>query len=304
VATEDGTFFYSNDRGATWSKTLSFAGVKGHWLYGSCILASQLNSNKVWLSGSGYSNPGVYVSSNGGQTFAAMNNGLPNTLVHEIVATPDEQLLFAATEAGPFMYIAATDQWYSMVSADIPVVDYFSVEYIASKNTVRFGTYGRGVWDFVITSTQLDKYICPGSSMVYSSDVIGPLYQWQVNTGNGFVNITDNANYVGTATSQLQVKNIPSLFYGYQFRCNTGTVNSTVYTLKLTSYWKGVTNTQWEDPLNWNCGAVPDGNTDVIINNAAPNLPQVSSLASCRSINVSPGRSLKINTGAKLTITH
>jgi len=118
------------------------------------------------------------------------------------------------------------------------------------------------------------------------------------------VNITDNTNYFGTSTAQLLIKDIPSSFYGYQFRCNAGAVYSSTFILKLTSYWKGVTNTQWENPLNWDCGAVPDGNTDVIINNAAPNRPQVNSNTSCRSINVSPGRSLKINTGAKLTVTH
>ncbi len=304
VATEDGTFFYSNDRGVNWNKTTSFLGPGGYWLYGSCILASQNNINRLWLAGSGYSNPGVYKSTDGGQTFAAMNNGLPSTLVHEIVATPDEQMLFAATEAGPYMYISATDQWYSLMSADIPIVDYFSVEYIAEKNTVRFGTYGRGIWDFVIESTQLDQYICPGTGVVYTSDQIGLLYQWQVNSGNGFVNINNNGIYSGATTQQLKIRYIPSSFGGYEYRCAVGGLFSSVYTLKLTNYWKGTISTEWENPLNWNCGVVPDGNTDVIIKNSAPNLPEINSNVSCRSINVLPGRALKINTGGTLNVTH
>ena len=128
--------------------------------------------------------------------------------------------------------------------------------------------------------------------------------QWQVNAGSGFVNISNNVSYSGAATADLLIKNIPSSFYGYQYRCNAAGNFSNVFTLKLTSYWKGVSNTAWENPLNWNCGALPDGNTDVIVNVTAPNLPQVNSNATCRSINVSPGSALKINTGGNLLVTH
>ncbi|MBL0358574.1 MAG: hypothetical protein IPP72_17690 [Chitinophagaceae bacterium] len=304
VAAEDGTFFYSNDNGASWTRSNSFTGPSGYWLYGSCILASRLNSNILWYCGSGYSNPGVYRSVDGGTTFTAISNGLPSTLVHEIIATPDEQLLFAATEAGPYVYVVANDQWYSLMNSDIPVVDYFTLEYIPAQKTVRFGTYGRGIWDFKIESVNLDKYICPGSSILYSSNISGAGYQWQVNSGSGFVNISNSITYSGTNTAQLQIKNIPSSFYGYQYRCNVVGIFSNVFTLKLTSYWKGGAGTAWENSFNWNCGAIPDGNTDVIINTASPTLPQVNSAASCRSINVRPGTTVRVNTGASLTVTH
>jgi hypothetical protein len=152
VATEDGTFFYSNNSGSSWTKTTSFDGPDGFWLYGSCILASTISPNTVWFAGSGYSNPGVYKSIDGGVTFSAMNNGLPNTMVHEIAANPGEGLIFAATEAGPYVYVAQNNQWYSLMGASTPLQDYFTVEYIPSQKIARFGTYGRGIWDFKIQS--------------------------------------------------------------------------------------------------------------------------------------------------------
>ncbi len=152
VATEDGTFFYSNNNGTSWTKSAAFTGPNPWYLYGSSILASKLTSNLVWFAGSGYSNPGVYKSTNGGVSFTAMNNGLPNTLVYEIVANNNESQLYAATEAGPYVYVVSQNQWYPMIGAATPTQSYTTVEYLASTNTVRFATYGRGIWDFRITA--------------------------------------------------------------------------------------------------------------------------------------------------------
>ncbi len=155
VATEDGTFFYSNDAGSNWTKTNSFNGPTPWYLYGSAILASHITPNLVWFGGSGYSNDAVYESHDGGATFTSITNGLPGTLVEQIVANPTETMLFAATDAGPYVYIRSQSQWYSMQDANNPVQFYNSVEYIASSNIVRFGTMGRGIWDFVIANDVL-----------------------------------------------------------------------------------------------------------------------------------------------------
>jgi hypothetical protein len=115
----------------------------------------KLTSNLVWFAGSGYSNPGVFKSTNGGVTFTAMNTGLPSTLVYEIVANTNETQLYAATEAGPYVYIVSQNQWYPMIGAATPTQSYTTVEYLTSTNVVRFATYGRGIWDFRITNSTL-----------------------------------------------------------------------------------------------------------------------------------------------------
>ncbi len=150
VATSDGTFFYSNDLGTTWNKTTSFGGPSQYWLYGNTIFAAENTSDLIWYGGSGYSNPPVYQSTDGGQTFSDASNGMPATLVHEIVANSEETLLFAATEIGPYVYVIAEGTWYPMLGNIAPLQRYYSVEYIESEDLVRFGTYGRGIWDFKV----------------------------------------------------------------------------------------------------------------------------------------------------------
>jgi hypothetical protein len=151
VALEDGSFFYSTNQGTTWTKSQSFTGPTSFYLYGNAILTSKTNANLVYYGGSGYSNSGFYRSTNGGISFTALTNGLPATLISDLAFSADEKFVFAATDAGPYVYSVVNNQWYSLQDAQgTPAyVKYTSVEFVTSANTVRFATYGRGIWDLV-----------------------------------------------------------------------------------------------------------------------------------------------------------
>ena len=150
VLTENGKFYYSSDDGDNWMMTSSFTGPGSHYFYGATIWASQEELGKVFIGGSGYSNPPVYVSENHGETFVAMDNGLPNTLVFQLVGTPDDAILFAATEIGPYAYSRSEDEWFLLSGISAPDQTYWTVDYVPEINTARFGTYGRGICDFVL----------------------------------------------------------------------------------------------------------------------------------------------------------
>lgn len=150
VVTSDGTFFYTHNGGASWSKSSS--NLAGGSFIGATIYASKHNPDVVWMGGSGYSNSPVFKSLDGGATFTAINSGLPNTLMYDLTANPDETLLFAATEAGAYVYVAYEKKWYDLMSYAAPQGRYFSVEYVEALDAVRFGTFGRGIWDFNVTA--------------------------------------------------------------------------------------------------------------------------------------------------------
>ncbi|MFT4758961.1 MAG: photosystem II stability/assembly factor-like uncharacterized protein, partial [Saprospiraceae bacterium] len=167
VGMSDGSFFYTNDGGTSWSKSANI--VPGQfYLYGASIYASKFDADLVWMAGSGYNNSSVYKSTDGGQTFTAMATGLPNTLVHEITANTDETLLFAAAESGAYVYVAAQDTWYDLMGVSAPQQKYYSVEYVNSNNLVRYGTYGRGIWDFSIAA----QPVLPVEWLSFDAEVI------------------------------------------------------------------------------------------------------------------------------------
>lgn len=147
AATTNGRFFVSEDKGENWEQTVNFI-PSGNYLYGQTIVTSAVDSNLVFLGGSGYSNPAVFRSSDGGNTFQPLEEGLPNTMVLEMVLGPEELYLYAATEAGPYVYVFEEEKWYPMAAGIAPMQTYWSVEYVPLFNIIRFGTYGRGIWDF------------------------------------------------------------------------------------------------------------------------------------------------------------
>lgn len=154
VMTDNGRLFTSSNGGSSFTKHNSFPVLDDAWLLGHAIYPSKTTFGTVYIGGQGTNTvSGVYKLTNHGQSFAPLGTGLPPTLVFDICANDNESLIFAATEVGPYVYVAATNTWYPMKGFNGPDQSYQDAEFISSTNTVRFATYGRGIWDFKIQST-------------------------------------------------------------------------------------------------------------------------------------------------------
>ncbi len=150
--------------------------------------------------------------------------------------------------------------------------------------------------------------LCSGDTIFFSSGYHGnTLWQWQVNNGNGYSNITNNTIYSGTTKDTLHFTNPPTSIYGYKYRCrilnNTDTLYSPEYTIHFASTWTGALDNTWENPANWSCGELPDSNTDVIINTGVPFYPTVNYNTAYRSIKATPQASINIKAGVLFLLT-
>ncbi|HEY4588924.1 MAG TPA: hypothetical protein VII86_06840, partial [Thermoanaerobaculia bacterium] len=149
AATVNGHLWYSRDRGATWSESDTTQGSEPRYSSGALAVAAH-DPLTCYMGGSGYGTPPVLVTHDGGATWTSLSKGLPSTTVWALafdgLAT---QTLYAATEAGPYAYDARAKAWKSLLSAGVPPGRYFSVEGVPSAGLVRFGTWSRGVWDYV-----------------------------------------------------------------------------------------------------------------------------------------------------------
>jgi hypothetical protein len=95
----------------------------------------------------------------------------------------------------------------------------------------------------VITSQPVSHIICEGSNTSFSVTATGSAvaYQWMVNDGNGFVNVTNTDAYNGATTATLSITNTPVSLNGYLYKCfvsgactpslNSNTVSLTVNAL-------------------------------------------------------------------------
>ncbi len=148
-----------------------------------------------------------------------------------------------------------------------------------------------------------EHIICPNGNVSFDSKLSGASYQWQVDTGSGFVDISDGGVYSGTSTSILAITNAPSSMYGYQYRCLVnGNIYSTIFLLKFGMTWEGTISNVWENPANWSCNSLPDANTDVIVNGGKSNYPQINSNVTIRTLRMNHGSTGNVNAGFTLTI--
>jgi Secretion system C-terminal sorting domain len=152
AATNNGNCWYSHDGGVTWHQ--SGHGPLAHYFHGTAIAVSPTDRNVAYLGGSGYAGHAVWSTSNGGSTWEAMGDGLPSTTVLGLTIDGDSGIPYAATDAGPYGYNFDTSRWESLVGTEAPLTTYWCVEWVPEIDVIRFGTYGRGIWDYSPLATQ------------------------------------------------------------------------------------------------------------------------------------------------------
>ena len=79
-----------------------------------------------------------------------------------------------------------------------------------------------------ITTQPINTSGCLGTTTTLSVTATGtlPNYQWQINSGSGFVNLANNATYSGVTTSTLTIAATPVSLNGNQYRVIVGGVCS------------------------------------------------------------------------------
>jgi len=143
---------------------------------------------------------------------------------------------------------------------------------------------------------------CLGNNISYIAATSGATYQWQVDVGSGYSNITNGANYTGVNTATLQISNVPTSYSGYKYRCVVNAVNGPDNVLRFVLTWTGAVSTAWELPGNWSCSTIPDEFTDVVVPTGLTNYPVISNSTGVRKITAQKLTSITVGTGVVLDI--
>ncbi|MFT3909178.1 MAG: FG-GAP-like repeat-containing protein [Ferruginibacter sp.] len=142
---------------------------------------------------------------------------------------------------------------------------------------------------------------CLGANTIIGSYIVGNTYQWQINTGSGWTNLVDNADYTGTTTELLHINNTQASWLNYQYHCIVDGNTGPNIALQFSNTWTGAVNSSWENPGNWSCLTVPDANTNVVINSGTVVLSVSTTI---RTLSIAAGVNFTIAAGANLTITN
>jgi hypothetical protein len=148
---------------------------------------------------------------------------------------------------------------------------------------------------------------CAGSNVQFTMAATGVLsYQWQINTGSGYVNIS------GANDDTLTLTNVPSNYNNGLVRCvlvggcNISTTNTATLIVETPGVWTGNSNSSWTVNANWSCGFIPPtgGSNNVVIPATALNMPIISTGVTINNLTIESGATLFINTSSgSLTLT-
>ena len=144
---------------------------------------------------------------------------------------------------------------------------------------------------------------CLGNNISFSAATTGANYQWEVDIGSGYSNITNGSNYAGVNTATLQINNVPTSYTGYKYRCKVNGANGPENLLRFVLTWTGALSTEWELPGNWSCSTLPDEFTDVLVPTGLTNYPIIIKSTEVRKITAQKSTIITVGTGVLLNIT-
>jgi hypothetical protein len=124
-------------------------------------------------------------------------------------------------------------------------------------------------------------------------------------SGNSFKDIADTGSFSGTTTRYFTIQNASGNLFKSRFRCKMHYLDymySETYQIEFINNWEGSVDNNWNDPANWSCGTVPDGNTAVVIPEGQTVVLNANGI--CRSITVMPTSTFTVMPGKLLVITN
>jgi photosystem II stability/assembly factor-like uncharacterized protein len=142
-----GRILLTNDGGASWSLRSTL--VPGHSGFNSSI--AWANNSVLYVASENPTGQTVWVvkSTDGGASWYAASNGLPNVPIQKLLAAPNDlsgNTVYAATWLGVYRTTNGGISW-TQFGAGLPTVEVSDLYMPADGSFLRASTYGRGVWD-------------------------------------------------------------------------------------------------------------------------------------------------------------
>ncbi len=133
----------SGDGGTSWT-ALNDPGNSIRW-----IEIDETDENKIWI----VSGNDVLQSTNGGSSWTDISANLPNIPMNSIALDyGSNEALYVGTDVGVYYKDAASPNWF-LFNTDLPNVVVLEVDILESQDKVRVATFGRGVWEADLVSS-------------------------------------------------------------------------------------------------------------------------------------------------------
>lgn len=150
VGTDDGLIQITNDGGKTWTKVDNIVGVPER-TYVNQIIASQHDRNVAYVTFNhhryGDFHPYIYKTADGGKTWKAIQNNLPERGTAYTIAEDhiNPSLLFVGTEFGFYFSVDGGSEWIALKNG-LPTIAIKDIAIQKRENDIVIATFGRGFY--------------------------------------------------------------------------------------------------------------------------------------------------------------
>ncbi len=135
-------------------------------------------------------------------------------------------------------FAGASVNYFARYKCSAPTKDLPSVVRAATQNTANWDVNSLTPYTlpltcsfccsatFSIVTHPSNQTICAGSATSFSvaTNPSSQTFKWQVNTGGGFVDLTNTTPYSGVSTNNLNISVVTSAMNNYQYQCNISNV--------------------------------------------------------------------------------
>ncbi|MCW2778240.1 MAG: hypothetical protein JWN17_1965 [Frankiales bacterium] len=160
----------------------------------------------------------VFVTHDGGTSWADASNQLPDAPVNSVVLDPaDPKRLYAGTDVGPFVTTDGGTTW-SALGSGVPAVAVWQLDEDSRNGVLASGTHGRGAWTIptgvtspalVVATADTGQPVGPGSTLTYrttvrnvgNQDATGVVVTVPLPAGAAFVSASDGGTATGRTVS-------------------------------------------------------------------------------------------------------
>lgn len=150
AGTDDGNVQVTRDGGATWTNVIDRISGVPERTYVSRLVASAHEAGRVYATFDGHRNddyaPHVFVSEDFGDSWRAIDEGLPDESVNVLIEHPRTPgLLFLGNEVGIWFSVDRGERW-TRLKSDLPTVPVDDLQIHPRDNDLIVATHGRSVY--------------------------------------------------------------------------------------------------------------------------------------------------------------
>jgi hypothetical protein len=228
AGTDDGNVWMTRNDGGTWEQipAAKFAGLPAEGAYVSEIEPSHFDSLTFYITFDNHRvgdfKPYVYGTEDGGRTFRAMANNLPNDgpdFAHVIKEdTRNRDLLFVGTSVGVYASLDRGATWTKFMTG-LPTVPVYDLKIHPRDNELIAATHGRSFWVVDITPLQQMTRSAIASVVTNAPYLFTPKTALQYTTRAAAAGVTNGYGH--------QLFTIPSPQYGAEIVYRVGSAPRT-----------------------------------------------------------------------------